>query len=305
MQTQITPVDVFGFGHICIDYINVLDPYPERGRKGTVVESLVVGGGPVPNASAALAMWGASTRFCGRVGAGWEGNLVIRRLMDRGVDCRWIEVDLESETARAHIWIDKKDGARTVALDLSRYRWMTADSLDERLCSACRVFLSDGRMADATIKGLATARANGITTVFDVGTPRGRLDEMFPLVDYALISNELARTYAPGATPMQFAEWIVRQGAKVGVVTAGETGTYWTDGTDSGFCPAFKVTPIIDTTGAGDIFHAGFIWGLLKGWAMDRSLRFASAAGGLACCKLSGLLAIPSLVEVESLVESK
>jgi len=302
MKLEVTPVDVLGLGHVCIDYISVLDPYPERGKKGTVVESLIIGGGPVPNALAAISLWGGSTRFCGKLGMGWEGEIVLNGLQERGVDCSCLKIDPDGVTARAHIWIDRHDGARTVALDLSRYNWMGADDFDDRLARNCRVFLSDGRMPDANIKALKAAKEAGVITVFDVGTPRARLDEMFPLLEYALLSYELASTYLPGATPQQFARWIVGKGARVGVVTAGEEGTYWSDGKRHGYCPAFTVSPVVDTTGAGDIFHAGFIWGLLHDWNADDTLRFASAAGGLACRKLSALASIPELAEVEEVV---
>ena len=294
-------VDVFGFGHCCVDYLSVLDPYPSKGKKGDVVESLVVGGGPVPTALATLSQFGATTRFCGKVGSGHEGDLIISGLHERGVDTSWMITDPDGVTARAFIWIDPKDGSRTIALDVSRYQWMTPDQLDDRLPKCCKVFLTDGRATDATLKGLKIARQAGVTTVLDAGSTRPRLNEMLPLIDYAVVSQDLADGFAPGASPEQLSHRLIEAGTGTAVVTMGEKGTIWFDGTNGGRIPSSPISQIVDTTGAGDIFHGAFIYGLLRDWNLDRSIRFAGVAAALSCRKLSGLMSIPTLEEVEAL----
>ncbi|MDP8228757.1 MAG: PfkB family carbohydrate kinase [Candidatus Electryoneaceae bacterium] len=294
-------VDVFGFGHCCVDYLSILDPYPSKGKKGDVVESLVIGGGPVPTALATLANFGATTRFCGKVGSGHEGALIIDGLHQRGVDTSWMTVDPDGVTARAFIWIDPKDGSRTIALDVSRFKWMTPDQLDDRLPKRCKLFLTDGRATDATLKALKIARKAGVTTVLDIGATRPRLDEMLPLIDYAVVSQDLADGFAPGASPDQLSHRLIEAGTGTAVVTMGKNGTIWFDGSNGGHIPSFPVSRIVDTTGAGDIFHGAFIYGLLQDWALDHSIRFAGVAAALSCRKLSGMMSIPSLEEVKTI----
>ncbi len=294
-------VDVFGFGHCCIDYLSVIDPYPEKGKKSDVIESLTIGGGPVPTALATVAKFGGTARFCGKVGTDHEGDIIIKGLKDHNVDTQWMIRDSQISTARANIWIDPIDGARTIALDTTRYKWMTPDQLDERLFANCRIVLCDGRSPDVMMKGLNLAKIYNVPTVLDVGTSRTRLDEMLPLIDYAVVSIDLSDSLCRGGTPEQLVDKLITMGSRIGVVTAGIKGTFWDDGTRCGHVPAFP-TEIVDTTGAGDVFHGAFVYGLLKEWELEEIIRFSNAAAALSCRKLSGLLSIPSIDEVMTLV---
>jgi len=290
-------VDVFGFGHCCIDYLCVLNPYPRKGKKGDVVRSLVVGGGPVPTALATVVKFGGSARFCGKVGDDADGRQVVRELGGAGVDIRPMVMDRGVTTARAYIWIDPKDGTRTIVLDATRMTWLAEEQLDDRLPKHCRVLLTDGRATEATLKGLRLAREAGVTTVLDAGAVRPMFGEMLALVDYALVSRDLADTFAPGSGPEELARKLTEAGTGTAVVTAGERGAYWWDGRNGGFVPGFKVEAY-DSTGAGDVFHGAFIWGLLQGWGMEEAVRFANAAAALSCRKLSGRNGIPEVGEV-------
>ena len=292
-------VDVFGFGHCCIDYLCILDPYPFKGKKGDVVESLIIGGGPVPTALQAIVQFGGTACFCGKAGADRDGYQITDELRDRGIDVSPMIIDPDVRTARAYIWIDKRDGSRTVALDLTRYSWLNADLLDDRLPQQCRVFLTDGRAAEATLKGLRLAREANVTTVLDVGTRRQRLDEMLPLVDYAVISQDLVDVFSK-RNALELAHHFIESGVKIAIVTVGKEGAVWCDGISEGHVPGFKVKAI-DTTGAGDVLHGAFIHGLLHGWSLERTIRFANATAALSCRKLSGSRGIPTLEETLSL----
>ncbi len=303
-MSELSPVEVFGFGHCCVDYLCVLDPYPEKGKKGDVSRSLVIGGGPVPTALLTVAKFGGTTRFCGKVGPGSEGELVIQGLRQGGVDASPMIVDPDAVTAHAFIWIDPAAaGSRTIALDTTRITWPIADELPDSLPGLCRVFLCDGRAAEATLKGLKLAREAGAATVLDAGSGRHRFDEMLPLVDYALVSRDLADSFAPGADPDELARLLVGTGSGAAVVTIGEGGAVWSDGSSGGHVPGFKVE-VVDSTGAGDVFHGAFIYGMLKGWGIGENILFANAAAALSCRLISGRLGIPKLEEVEKMIHN-
>ena len=97
---------------------------------------------------------------------------------------------------------------------------------------------------------------------------------------------------------------LVDFGCRFAVVTGGADGAVYTDGRRTFTAPGFSVEAY-DTTGAGDVFHGGFIYGLLQGWSPERSVRFANAAAALSCRKLSGRGGIPARVEVESFLSEK
>ena len=297
-----TPLDVFGFGHCCMDYLALVDPFPEKGRKGDVAQSIVIGGGPVPTALLTLAKFGCRTGFSGKVGDDNDGRGVVEGLKAGGVDVSRMIIDPSAVTARAFIWVDPRDASRTVALDKTNISLPAADDLDEDMIASSRVFLCDGRAADACLKGMAAARKHGVLTVLDAGAVRHRFQEMLGLTDFAVVSSDLADTLSPEASPAELARLLVGMGAGTAIVTVGENGALWSDGGAEGYAPGFSVEAV-DTTGAGDVFHGAFIYGILNGWELERSIIFANAAAALSCRRLSGRLGIPQLSEVESLLK--
>ena len=312
-------VDVFGFGHCCIDYLCVLDPYPEKGKKGEVIESLVIGGGPVPTALRTIVKLGGTARFCGKVGGDRDGEQVIRELGEAGVDVRPMITDPTETTARAYIWIDPHKASRTVALDRTRFSWMKENQLQDELPVKCKILLTDGRATEASLKGLHLAKKAGITTVLDCGANRNRLEEMLPLVDYAIVSLEFGDSINIKSNTcekkqsncreesMQKASEITHflreNGARVAIVTLGETGSFYSTERQENLIPGFKVKAY-DTTGAGDVFHGSFIYGLLQNWSIDSSIRFANAAAALSCRVLSGSRGIPDLTEIQTFIRN-
>lgn len=305
-------VDVFGFGHCCIDYLSILDPYPLKGKKGDVVKSLVIGGGPVPTALQTVVKLGGSARFCGKVGADWEGRQVITELRAAGVDVEPMVIDPDVTTARAFIWIDPYEGSRTVALDISRFTWVPEDQLDEKHVRECRVFITDCRATEAALKALRIAHEAKITTILDAGSVRPRFEEILPLIDYAIVSRDMAETFTALSDdnrtnggiddPSELARKLVNNGAGTGIVTKGEMGAVSCDGDKVIVHPGYKVD-VYDTTGAGDVFHGAFIYGLLQNWSLRENIRFANAAAALSCRKLSGSMGIPSKEEVFNLIQ--
>lgn len=290
---------VFGIGHVCVDYLAVLEPYPRKGKKGTIVQSEIITGGPVPTALCALANWGLEAVFCGKVGDDPHGAQVLRELAEAGVDTAPVVVAKGERTPRAYIWIDRRNGVRTVALDTTGSTPIGPREADLSHLRGCRVLLCDGRAADTTIIALRTARRQGIITVLDAGAVRPRFTEILKLTDYAAVSSDLADTFAPGASPLELARLLVRSGARNAVVTCGRRGAVWCGEVGTGKVGGYRVRAV-DTTGAGDVFHAGVVFGLLTNMGWKTTLRFAVIAAALSCRRLSGLMGIPRLSEVQS-----
>jgi len=306
--------DVFGLGHCCIDHLSILEPYPEKGKKGVVVESCLTGGGPVPTALRLVTRFGGTATFCGKVGDDDAGRQIISELRDDNIDTRQLVVDPQTTTARADIWIDPADGRRTIALKIPANPWISADQIDVELVTNCRIFFTDGREREASIKGLRSAREAGITTVFDTGSSRPGLYDMLPLIDYAIVSQDLFEHIESEEMSLRkgsdmqvdrsrkLADHLIKAGAKAVIVTLGERGALWHDGTQIRILVGFPVKAI-DTTGAGDVFHGAFIHGLLQNWEVSSIIEFANAAAAASCRRLSGSGGIPTLEEVGVLIE--
>jgi ribokinase len=295
-------VDVLGFGHCCIDHLAVLDPFPEKGMKGDVAESLVIAGGPVPIALSTAARFRCSAQYFGKVGDDADGDQIRRELHEDGVDVSRMIIDSNCKTARAYIWIDKNDGSRSIALDYRKTNWLSEKDVDLELIEGCKLFLCDNRSAEATLKALHYAKEAGVITMIDAGSVRPGFREMLKLVDYTIVSQDLKNTLLKGIDARELAEMLVRMGTGTAVVTCGAEGSVYCNGAETRHIPGFLLDAV-DTTGAGDIFHGAFIYGLLENWELTRIVRFSNAAAALSCRRLSGRLGIPKLHEVEELVK--
>lgn len=303
--------DVLGFGHCCVDYLCVCDPFPEKGKKGIITHMHITDGGPVPTALKVLSKYGIKTRFCGKVGNDDNGRIVHSSLHRAGVSTDILLIDDSVITPRACIWIDPHDGSRTVALSLENYRWVTPAEFSSHLPLDCKIFLTDNRAPETILPALHDARSQKIPTVLDAGSYRPGTDRILPFTDYAIVSSDfydsLPKANSQTNETLQKAEvtasFLVHAGADTAIVTMGEHGAFCMSPGNSVTIPAFDVE-VVDTTGAGDIFHGGFIYGLLRKWPLMKSICFANAAAALSCREISASGGIPQLNEVEGLLIS-
>ena len=287
-------------GLCALDFLNVLPHYPASNEKTNVVESRIQGGGPVPTAVFALAAYGWNTAFVGGVGDDWGGEMIIQGLQEGGVDVSRVIRNPDSRTAHAFIWVDTRNGDRAVALDRTQLRDLTADDVPLEWIKDSRILLCDGRETEANIAALEAARSSGTVTVFDASSRRERMDEILALIDYPVVSKDFLPEVFGISDPIQGLDRLLEYGGKAAVVTVGEDGCWWkTSGGDMGKESGY-VVQVVDTTGAGDLFHGGFIHGLLSGWTPDRCCRFGCAAAAMKCRTLGGQ---PGVVEAEEVLK--
>ncbi len=126
------------------------------------------------------------------------------------------------------------------------------------------------------------ARRAGVPVVADVDAPGPGVEALLAVVDFPLVSRSFAETLSLDGTVRGGLDRLVQLGARMAVATLGDRGCLARIGDREIACPAFPIAPR-DTTGAGDVFHAAFAWGVLEGFSGERLLRTANAAAALAC----------------------
>jgi ribokinase len=293
-----THYDCVGLGVNAADYLSILDPYPRLDDKVDVVRSSVQGGGPVPTAMVTLAKLRAKVCYIGKIGDDAEGAFVKSQLEDEGVDTRHLLVDQKMRTSRAFIWVDRGSGKRTVALDRDKKNRFKRDEF-AFLDSISTEFLHlDAREPEINVLIAQWAKKQNAQVSLDVGSLRKGVDKVFPYVDHPIVSKRFACGFTKTADPFEGCEKLMRRGFKTVVVTIGEHGCVCASEEKIFHSPGFGVK-VIDTTGAGDVFHGAFIYGLLRRWPLRRTARFANACAAMKCRKLGGRAGIPTLKEVE------
>jgi sugar/nucleoside kinase (ribokinase family) len=201
------------------------------------------------------------------------------------------------------VFVDGETGERRFQLA----RWLQdADPYPlelERLDSA-KCLLVDGMFLRAAVEAAQHARKRGIPVVADLGGVEGRQRELVSLVDYLVTNEDCARRVAGGDDPERACGLMLEMGPRAVVVTLGERGSVYSDGRQARRQPAFPVS-VVDTTGAGDCFHGAFSVGVVRGWALAETVRFASAAAAIKCQQLGGRAGLPRMTEVEAFLKER
>ncbi len=291
--------DVIGLGHAALDTIGLTPRLPHLDDHLLLDDLTQQGGGPVAQALVTLVRLGATAGFVGRVGDDEAGSRIRAGLAEEGVDVAFLQTAAGGRSLQSMILVDAATGKRSICAYRGNAGSVILDELTlEYLCSG-RFLHLDGHSPDVAVVAAQEAAARGVKVCLDAGGG-AVVEHLLPLVRAATIviaAERFALSAAPGATVPEAAAELLALGPEIVVVTRGEAGSYTlTSGTEF-TTPAFPVT-VVDTTGAGDVFHGAYLFGLLQGWDLARTATFASATAALKCTRLGGRAAIPRLPEV-------
>ena len=295
--------DCVGLGVNALDYLSILDPYPRLDDKVDVVKSSIQGGGPVPTALVTLAKQGVKVCYIGKMGDDADGELVRTQLEREGVDTRFVIVDKKIRTSKAYIWVDKKSGKRTVALDRDRKNLLTKRELGFLDSVSTNYLHLDAREPQINIMAALWAKRQQAQVCLDVGSLRKGVEQVFPCVDHLIVSKGFACGFTKVSVPAIACRKLMKHKFSTVVITIGVEGCiFGTDG-EIFHSPGFEVK-VVDTTGAGDVFHGAFIYGLIQNWSTEKTARLANACAAMKCRRLGGRAGIPTLKEVNSFIKT-
>jgi len=287
-------IQVFGLGQCCLDYIGKVPAYPPVDSKCEFSDMVVQGGGPVATALVALARWGVFCAFSGVVGNDSFGPVIRKSLDDEGIDTGGLLVREGFDSQFAFVAAEPGIGRRTIFWRRPTGPPPSPEEVDYGLISNAGVFHTDGIFPQATLAACKAAKAAGVRVVVDAGSLREGMIDIARYSDYFLASATFAKAFIGANKPLDACYKLAELGPPVVGVTLGPEGCIALDRGRVIKQPAYPVTAV-DTTGCGDVFHAGFIYGLLEGWDVDKSLDFAAWAAARVSLKLGGRAGIPPL----------
>jgi len=286
-------IDVLVIGNVTVDHVLTLDGPPPRGEKAYASALSAYPGGQAANAAYTMACLGLAVRFVGRFGADAAGRESWNVLMEAGCELTGSMFVEDCPHSFAAVMIDSCTGDRSIVTYRDPRISMPQGALVPEGFADVRAFYSDGMEPAATLRGLRLARAAGVMTFADAestdwlsdGLPW--LDE---LVSPATVLRELASEadQRPDDAPLPSAELlesIARRGPRTVVATAGAAGCAGLASEPAPTLvsvPALDICPV-DTTGAGDAFHGGYLAARLRGFPLRQALEFATAAAAVAC----------------------
>lgn len=291
--------DVYGLGQCALDFLGKVDAYPPPDVKCEVFDLVIQGGGPVATALVALARWGVSCVFAGVVGDDLFGSIIRASLAEEGVETQEVMIRKGAGSQLAFIVAEPGKGRRTIFWHRPTGPPLRPDDIDYRLIRSAKVFHTDALFPEASLAGARSAKDAGVAVVVDAGTLRDGILDLARTSDYFIASETFSRALVGDDRPLDACRKLAELGPRLAGVTLGDRGYVALAEGKVIERPAYEVQAV-DTTGCGDVFHGAFIYGLLQGWNVDKSLDFAAWAAAMVSLKLGGRAGIPSLAEVQA-----
>jgi sulfofructose kinase len=293
--------DAVGFGLNAVDHLIVVPEYPAFDTKVRFMEHDKSAGGQTASAMVALQRLGLKTAYAGRFGSDAEGRFGLSSLKHEGVNLDFAETIEGADNQIAFIIIDARSGERTIVWDRDERLSYRPDEAPLEVAARGRVLHIDAHDPPACAVMARTARAAGAIVTADIDNIYEGLPELLPLIDVLITSSEFPhRLTGISDERTALVEIKARYGcAVVGVTLGARGGLIYCEG-EFIASPAFAVPGgCRDTTGAGDAFHSGLIYGMLNGAELERCMKLGNAVGALKCRALGGRTALPTADELK------
>ena len=295
------PFDAVGFGLNAVDHLIVVPSYPVFDTKIRLLEHKQSAGGQTASAMVALRRLGLKTAYAGRFGSDPEGAFGFKTLVDADVNVDFAEIVDGARNQIAFITIDVRSGERTIVWDRDDRLAYKADEAPVEFGRLGKVLHLDAHDPPACVRIAHAARETGTIVSADIDNVYEGLPELLPLIDVLIGSKEFPHRVTGIADERKaLVELKNRYGCSLVGMTIGSAGAvvYY----DGSFIesPGFAAPGgCRDTTGAGDAFHGGFLYGFLTGEDIETSLKLGNAVAAIKCSALGARTALPTRSELE------
>lgn len=296
-RNSLPTVDVTGVGINATDTIISLPHFPKFNSKLELSSAHIFPGGQVASAIVACRRWGLSARYIGSVGDDSAAVLQSRELQKYTVESHLFRVR-NCSSQISYTLVDGQLGERTILWKRDPRLALRPKHIREGWIRHSRTLLVDGHDAVAAARAARLARKASIPVVADIDNIYPGLKDLLEYTDYLFTSLDFPSRFLKNQKLLSSLPEISRCfGCKVAGVTLGRLGAIAWDGSRFHYCRGYRVATV-DTTGAGDIFHAGIVYGVSKKWPLHPMLEFSCAAAALNCTALGARGGIKSVREI-------
>jgi sulfofructose kinase len=304
-------VQIVGLGLTTLDVLIRTENMPNWERGGRFDAFGFDGGGPVGTAMCAAARLGARVGFIGTAGNDAVADLKVELLAEYGVDITHLLRRDQPEDQVVIVYVDSRTGERVFSgFGRPRQNLLRPDELDRDYILSAEYLHLEGMHPEAALQAARWMREAGKDVVLDGSKTREpdvrpQLRELIPYVTILICGEGFGRALSGGIENLYEAgERILEMGPRIVVQTEGADGSYTVTRNERFHTPAYPID-VVDTTGAGDVFHGAYIVGMLHGWDLRTVARFSTAVSALKCTRLGGRGPIPCYADVDAFLRQR
>ncbi len=284
-------------GHSAYDITTPLDVYPKENTKNRVHDRIECGGGPAGNAAYLLAKWGCNVYFAGIVGNDLYGKRIRDEFRSIGVNTDYLQLSDEYTTTSSHIIANTSTGSRTILT----YRPSDMKMHDVDIDIDPDIILVDGQEYEMSKKMIE--KYPDAVVIIDAGRDRKEVKDLCYMADYVVCSKDfmelVSHTPITDQASLEKAfNMLENEFNTTIVVTLEDEGCAYKKDGEVTVVPSVHVKAV-DSTGAGDIFHGAFAYGIASNWPLEKVLRYANVAGAMSVTRIGGRNSIFSKDEMD------
>jgi len=290
-------------GHAVQDFVFTVPSLPDRGEKYRATSFTSVGGGPAATAAVAIARLGGHAVLAARLGADAAADVIAAELGGYGVDCRHLRRFDGCASSVSAVILDAR-GERMVVNNLdpgipTDPRWLPSPA-----AVGARAVLVDTRWPEGALAALQAARAAGLPAVLDADRPIPPDGALLRAATHVAFSADALADFTGIADPAGALAAVSRSLPGWCCVTAGAAGVHVMAQGQARHFAAFEV-PVVDTLGAGDVWHGAFALALAEGRDEAAAVRIASAAAAIKVQRPGGRAGAPTRVELDTFLAAR
>lgn len=284
--------DIIGIDIPCMDLLINIDHLPQPNESFPMREMSWQGGGKVASALTAAARLGASSGIIGVVGADAFGDFCRKDFERHGIDTRYLFQQKDIRTPFSLVLSDLQTGGRNIIWDQGTFPNLDFKDLDPGyLAQSKYIHLANSGPCNLDIA--RWARANQIKVSYDADHFGENIEQILPNINVFIASEFLHSEMFGNSDYEANCRSILKEGPEIVVFTLGGRGCVGMWGTQFFMEPAFQIQ-VVDTVGAGDVFHGAYLYSLLQGWEPDDAARFSNAVAAIKCTRIGGRAGVPT-----------
>ncbi len=277
---------VVGLGLCVVDHLYLVGEPDPLGVRTRFSERLVTAGGMVGTAISQAAHLGCEAHVLSVVGDDPDGRMIRKTLRAFGVKTRRLILSPESETTVAVVLVAKRGGDRRFIVPDRRALERGVPDFDLRPIRSDSVLMVDGHFPQQALRAVRRARELGATVIGDFHRPSPAVRRLLPFVDFPIVSQEFVDHFADGDPRRAIRELAERYGGNPIITLGAKGGIHWEAGTARRF--RSERVKVVDTTGAGDVFHGAFAAALTRDATVRDAIALGVRAASLCCTALGG-----------------
>ncbi len=295
--------DVIGVENLIMDLALRIDHIPDTDSMTRLYDFLWQSGGNASSAIAALARLGAKCAMLGTIGNDEFGKFCINDMVYHGVDVSHV-YEQNGDTTLCVCLAEEETQGRSFISRSGVDHPLTDAQVDEAFIASAKYIHTSVLESSSKWRAVEYAKKHQVIVSCDAGIYTEDADRIIETSDILIMSHPFYEgLFQSDERYIENCRSLLKRGPKIVIVTLGAMGCAGTDGVSEFRLPPFQGHTIVDTTGAGDVFHGGFLYAHDQGWNLEQCARFASAVSYINCTSLGGRVGIPDREMVDAFLK--